>query len=157
MTAEYRSGDPNSFRVGKVGDYNGTLLGVLHYPYTPVNPVGRNPEVDQIKTTDETLRIRTKPSLEGEIVGHVRIGFYNVLDVKEADGYKWYEISKDRWCANITTEFLPKGDDEDFVKEFEKFLAHTKKIIGDLEFENSELKKDMHEICSIAEMWDVSD
>lgn len=156
MTAEYRSGDPDSFRVAKVGDFNGTLLGVLHYPYSPVTPVERNPEVDQIQTTDESLRIRTKPSLEGEIVGHVQLGYYNVLQSKENDGYKWYEIARDRWCANITTEFLPK-DNDNFVKEFEEFLDRTKKRIKSLEDENSELKDDMHHIEEITEKWDASD
>ena len=39
MTSEYRNGDPNSFRNAKIGDYNGELLGVLHYPYDTVQPV----------------------------------------------------------------------------------------------------------------------
>ena len=152
MTAEYRNGDPNSFRNGKVGDFNGTLLGVLHYPYSPVTPVERNPEVDQIETTDESLRIRTKPSLEGEIVGHVQLGYYNVLQTYDNDGYKWYEISKDRWCANITTKYLPKNS-EDFVKEFEEFLNRTKKEISDLRGEKEQLVEDMHSISRICDKY----
>ena len=156
MTSEYRSGRKDSFRNAKIGDFNGKLLGVLHYPYSPVNPVERNPEVDQIQTTDESLRIRTKPSLEGEIVGHVQLGYYNVLQSKENDGYIWYQIARDRWCANITTEFLPK-DNDNFVKEFEEFLDRTKKRIKSLEDENSELKDDMHHIEEITEKWNASD
>lgn len=150
LTAEYRNGDKNSFRNAKVGDYNGTLLGVLHYPYSPVIPVERNPEVDQIETTDESLRIRTKPSLEGEIVGHVQLGYYNVLQAKENDGYKWYEISKDRWCADITTKYLPKS--VDFVKELERFLNNTKEQINDLENTNKHLEERLQQIHKLSEV-----
>ena len=125
MTAEYRKGDPNSFRNAKLGDFKGKLLGVLHYPYQPVNTVERNENVNQIQTTDEALRIRTEPNLNGEIVGHVQIGYYNVLNQKDSDGYTWYEIEKDRWCADVTTKYLPASAD-DFVKKIEEYLNGLK-------------------------------
>ena len=150
MYAEYSSGDPESFRTGKFVKKD-NLLGFLHYPYERIDPIERNESVDQIQTSDETLRIRNKPSLDGEIVGHVQIGYYNVLSTKEADGYTWYEISKDRWCADITTTFLPAEDD--FVKEFEQFLNSTKAKISSLENENQELKNDMKDIQKITGRW----
>ena len=152
LTAEYRNGDSNSFRNAKLGDYNGKLLGVLHYPYQPVNTVERNENVNQIETTDESLRIRTEPSLEGEVVGHVQLGYYNVLDQKENDGYTWYEISKDRWCANITVNYLPSRED-DFIRQLEKFLNDTKAKISTLESENKHMREDYKQIKNIAERW----
>lgn len=152
LTAEYRNGDPNSFRNAKIGDFNGKLLGVLHYPYQPVNTVERNENVNQIETTDESLRIRTEPSLEGEIVGHVQLGYYNVLDQKENDGYTWYEIAKDRWCANITVNYLPSSD-TDFIRQLEKFLNDTKAKINTLESENKHMREDYKQIKNIAERW----
>lgn len=139
ITSEYRNGDPNSFRNGKVGDYNGKLLGVLHYPYQPVLPVERNENAPQIKTTDETLRIRKEPSLNGEIVGHVQLGYYNVLSTKENDGYTWYEISPNRWCANITTEYLPPSED-DFIKKIEEYFNQMKREINSITGERDEYK-----------------
>lgn len=152
LTSEYRNGDPNSFRNAKIGDYKGVLLGVLHYPYEPISPVERDENKDQIETTDETLRIRTAPSLNAEIVGHVQIGFYNVLDTKKADGYTWYEIAENRWCADITTKFYPKTE-EDFIRQLEKFLNDTRAKITALESENNEIKADMNTIKNIAERW----
>lgn len=152
MTSEYRSGNADSFRNAKIGDYKGDLIGVLHYPFESVLPVERNENVVQIQTTDEQLRIRTAPSLEAEIVGHVQLGYYNVLSEKDADGYTWYEIAKDRWCANITTNYLPKAED-DFVRQLEKFLNDTKAKINALESENEEMKSDMSQIKTIAERW----
>lgn len=151
MYSEYSNGDPNSFRNGRF-EKKDNLLGFLHYPYESVNPVDRNTEVDQIQTTDDTLRIRTAPSLEAEIVGHVQIGYYNVIQSKDNDGYIWYEIAKNRWCANITTKFLPK-DDNDFVKQLERFLNETKAKIKALEGENEELRADMSKISNITERW----
>lgn len=130
----------------------GELLGYLHYPYGSFAPVERDSSVNQIETTDDTLRIRSAPSLNGEIVGHVQIGYYNVLQTVEADGYTWYEISKDRWCANITTKYLPKNSD-DFVKEFEEFLNRTKKEITDLRNEKDDLLKDMSSIRKITDKY----
>lgn len=151
MFAEYSSGDPNSFKTGKF-QKKSNLLGFLHYPYEPISPVERDDNKDQIETTDESLRIRTAPSLNAEIVGHVQLGYYNVLDTKKADGYTWYEISKDRWCADITTKFYPKTQ-EDFVEQLEKFLNDTRAKIKALESENNEIKADMNTIKEIAERW----
>ena len=152
MTSEYRNGDPNSFRNAKLGDFKGDLLGILHYPYEPLNPVERNENVAQIETTDDSLRIRTQPSLEAEIVGHVQLGFYDVLDTKENDGYTWYEISKDRWCANITTKYLPKNED-DFIEQIRKWSnAMIEKSKKD-EQTIDDMKQDFEKISEVAEKW----
>jgi len=151
-TSEYRKGDPNSFRYARFGDFKSEILGYLHCPYDPVLPIGRDTGRDQIETTDPDLRIRLLPSLDGEIVGHVQIGFYNVLDKKEADGYTWYEVEKDRWIANITTVYHGKEED-DFVKEFERFLNSTKARISALESEKEEMRNDMKQISNIARRW----
>lgn len=151
MVSEYSNGDPNSFRVKKF-ERKSNLLGFLHYPYSPVLPVERNTNVNQIETTDEQLRIRIKPSLEAEIVGHVQLGYYNVLSQTEADGYTWYEIAKDRWCADITTNYLP-SEENDFVKQLEKFLNETKAKINALEDENKQMRTDYADVINIAQRW----
>lgn len=152
MTSEYRNGDPNSFHNAKLGDFKGELMGYLHYPYESVLPVERNENVPQIETTDESLRIRTEPSLNGEIVGHVQLGFYNVLDQTEADGYTWYEISKDRWCANITTNYLP-SDSSDFVKQIEEWANAMVTTVKQKDKTITDLKSDMKQIGELTDKW----
>lgn len=152
MTSEYRSGNADSFRNAKLGDFKGELLGFLHYPYKSVLPVERNENAVQIQTTDEQLRIRTAPNLEAEIVGHVQLGYYNVLSQTEADGYTWYEIAKDRWCADITTNYLP-AEQNDFVRQLEKFLNDTKAKINALEEENKQMRADYADVKNIAMRW----
>ena len=114
----------------------GDLIGYLHYPYEALSPVDRDTSVDQIETTDTDLRIRTEPNLNGEIVGHVQLGYYNVYSITENDGYLWYEIAPNRYCANDTTIFLPKEDDE--VERLRK--------------ENEELKRRLSEINRLSEV-----
>ena len=151
MYSEYSNGDPNSFRNGKF-EKKPNLLGFLHYPYSSVETVDRNPNVNQIQTTDDTLRIRTEPSLSGEIVGHVQIGFYNVLSQKENDGYIWYEIAKDRWCANVTVTYLP-SDEDDIIKQIERYFNEMKQQVNVLKDENTELKKSFKEVYTISKKW----
>ena len=151
MYAEYKNGDPNSFAIGKF-EKKPNLLGFLHYPYEPVVPVERNAFVDQIETTDEDLRIRTAPSLNAEIVGYVQLGYYNVIQSKEADGHTWYEIGKDRWCADVTTIFLPAEDD--VIKEIERVFNQLKSEINDLNEDNKMLKGKLKEINRISNVDD---
>ena len=152
LTSEYRNGGKDSFRNAKIGDYKGVLLGVLHYPYQPVNTVERNENADQIETTDEALRIRTEPSLNGEIVGHVQLGFYNVLDQKEVDGYTWYQIAKDRWCADITTKFYPKAE-SDFVEQIRKWSEAMINMSKADEEKISAMEESLKEIQNITGKW----
>lgn len=150
MYSEYRSGDKNSFANGNFKK-SSNLLGFLHYPYSTIDTVERNANVNQIETTDESLRIRTKPSLNGEVVGHVQVGYYNVLSMKDADGYTWYEIAKNRWCANIGVTYLPANDD--ILKELESIFNQMRAKIEAKESENKELKADMASIDKIAKKW----
>lgn len=152
MTSSYGNGNPDSFKFQDYRKFNGEILGFLHSDYYPILPVERNTNVTQIQTTDEQLRIRTTPSLAAEIVGHVQLGYYNVLSQTEADGYAWYEIAKDRWCANITTNYLP-AEQNDFVRQLEKFLNDTKAKINALESENKNMREDYMNIKNIAERW----
>lgn len=157
ICTEYRNGNKDSFRLfkWKYGtDYTGALLGYLHCPYQAVEPVERNESVDQIETTDDSLRIRTKPSLNGDIVGYVGIGYYNVLSQQEADGYTWYEIAKNRWCANITTVFLPE-DGGDIIRQIEEYFDSLKRQASAMKKENDNLRADMKAIGKISAKWDA--
>ena len=151
--SEYAKGNPNSFKNGKLDEYyNKSILGYLHYPLNVVEPVERNASVNQIQTTDVELRIRTKPSLSAEVVGYVQLGYYNVLDSKVADGYTWYKLDKDRWCANVSTIYLP-SDETDVIKEIERYFNSMKDKVATLSNENAEMKDDMRKIDEITKRW----
>ena len=162
ILSQYMSGDINSFSnyAWSIGTpYTGQLLGYLHCPVAIVKPASRNENVNQIQTTDDTLRIRTKPNLNSEIVGHVQLGYYNVLSKKEATvedmaavpGLKcWYEIVKGRWCANITTNYLPVND-SDIIRQLEEYFNKMKTEVSNLTDENKKLKDGVGEIVEIGQ------
>lgn len=155
MYSEYASGNPNSFRNGKLSDYyNKNILGYLHYPLNVIEPVERNTSINQIQTTDAELRIRTKPSLSAEIVGYVQLGFYNVLDIKENDGYTWYKLAKDRWCASVSTIYLP-SDETDIIKEIERYFNSMKGKINELNNKNVDLEKRLKQIHELSDTKEV--
>ena len=75
------------------------------YDFTPVptiqkvgTPVERNTSVDQINVKVPELRARKEPSLNGEILGFINEGYYNIEDKTEADGYTWYKV-QNMWIA----------------------------------------------------------
>lgn len=132
---------------------------ILSMPKT-IAPVERDESVNQIRTTDDTLRIRTSPSLAGSIVGHVQIGYYNVLSIEpalesEKKAYKeqrgrdlncWYQIATDRWCGDDTAEYLPKKSDSDVTK----MLEDIARVVTDLQDRNNQLSEGMRQIAEIA-------
>lgn len=61
-------------------------------------PVERNTKVDQLKVKVPELRARKEPSLNGEILGYMNEGYYNIDGKTEADGYTWYKV-QDMWIA----------------------------------------------------------
>ena len=148
--SEYSNGDPNSFRFKKF-ERKPNLLGFLHLPIDLPSPVARNTSVDQIQTTDINLRIRTKPSLEGDVVGHVQLGYYNVLDTKDADGYTWYKLSKDRWCANVSTKYLPASSTE-IIRVIEDFVESLTSEVTTLQESNEAFAERMKEIHDLSEV-----
>ena len=79
--------------------------------YTPMTkPVERNTKVDQLEVIKNKLRIRTEPSLKGEILGFAEKGYYNDLETKVADGYTWHKVDEYNWLADVDdyVELLPK-------------------------------------------------
>jgi hypothetical protein len=130
---------------------------ILVCPVT-VSPVERNTNVNQIQTMNEGLRIRTAPSLSSEIVGHVQLGYYNVLSRKDAtvedkdevSGLTcWYKLAENRWCGNVTTNYLPATDDSDIIRQIEEAFSTLRSKITDLSDTNKKLKEGVEEIVEI--------
>lgn len=87
--------------------FKGFIYCPVDFAYTVGTPVMRNTEVDQLKVTISNLRARSFPGTDGTVMGYVNPGVYNVRDYTEKNGYKWYEIEPDMWCAVVNgVEFL---------------------------------------------------
>lgn len=160
---------PNTYDCCKwnVGDIlhgyinTGKPVAYLHYgPNTGnyVTPVERNTAVNQIYAPDSALRVRTLPNLAAEFYCFITPGYYNVLSTTEAteedkaavEGLEcWYEIEEDKYCANITTTYLPKGSFDDIPvpnptpnpeSDVVKLLKQLEAAVLALDAENAMLK-----------------
>lgn len=79
-----------------------------------VDPVERDVHADQLICHESNLRVRALPSLTGTVLGHLlKDKYYNYYEMVHADGYDWYKIADDQYCAKIESlEILPKEPDE---------------------------------------------
>ena len=74
---------------------------------SPVPPVERDTFRDQIHVGLAFLNCRTKPTTKSDRLGFLSEGYYNVYEDAESEGYTWYRIGTDRWCAGVDkVEFL---------------------------------------------------
>lgn len=82
----------------KNGGYK--FLGFIYNPnIRDVIPVTRNTKVDQVQILCKDLRVRKSPSLKGDVISFAPVGYYNVKEQKEADGYLWFKIEDNQWIA----------------------------------------------------------
>lgn len=61
------------------------------------------------------LRVRQGPGLGYAMVGYAKEnGAYNVYDIKQADGYTWYQIGKGQWFASKDNwvSYYPKQEEK---------------------------------------------
>lgn len=69
-------------------------------PIVLPKPVERNKDKRQFQVDyNDNLRVRTKPSLNCEVLGILNAGIYDFTEEKDAEGYKWAKIGADMWCA----------------------------------------------------------
>lgn len=102
-----------------------------------VEPVSRDTNRNQVEVKATKLRVRTKPSLGGGILGYCSLGLFNVISKSVADNYTWFEIDKDKWIAQVddVLYYESKSDQEDRLIKLEK--------------ENKELREKLEKIKSI--------
>lgn len=74
-----------------------------------VQPVERDPLKDQLICHTDDLRVRTGASLTKTVIGHLQKDkYYNWLESVENEGYAWFKLANNQWCAKIDeVEILP--------------------------------------------------
>ena len=93
-------------------------------------PVARDGKVNQVDVHDiDNIRYRKDGSINAEAWGKfVKPGIYNVQNIKETDGYTWYNNADGFWFAHFDeyTTYLPK--EENCKAELDKIKAENKKL-----------------------------
>lgn len=100
-------------------------------------PVERNEDVDQVKVFDTTTILRARNNPNGEVLGFMNSGIYNLLERALDGDYEWFKVENNLWFANSNEwcEVLPKkeepkpvvDDDKVKIQELEKQLNEAKK------------------------------
>ncbi len=75
------------------------------------SPVNRDTALDQVEVIVDNLYARREPGLNGEKLGYINRGIYNILDSKELDNYTWKKLA-DFWIATNEgwTNIYPKQE-----------------------------------------------
>lgn len=116
-------------------------------------PVARNEKSDQVRIYDESVQVRARKTPNGDVLGYMNTGIYNLLERKLEGDYEWFRVEKELWFANSKDwcEVLLKKEepkvDEDKVKvqELEKEINNLKETIQKQDAEILELKKQVEE------------
>ena len=77
----------------------------------PLYSVGEDKSRDQIFVSGDDMNVRND---ENAVLKRAEKGYYNVLGWKDSNGYRWYEVEKGKYIANVPSRvtFIPKADDE---------------------------------------------
>lgn len=109
-------------------------------------PIERNEETDQVKVFDATTVLRARNNPNGEVLGYVNSGIYNLLERKSDGDYEWFKIEENLWFAYSADwcGYLPKKE-----QKTESPVEEDKVKIEELEKQLNEVKKDkesMHDV-----------
>ena len=136
------NGNPN-YTHQMICDYSGVqgaLRPIIYIKKLSPNPKEKNEEKNQIYVnSSNTMYCRTSPdtSIENKTDDiFVKVGYYDVLDEIDSNGYHWYKIDKERYVAKIDgiVEYIPKISNNEFKEEsiLKKIIEFIIKIIKKL-------------------------
>lgn len=88
------------YYLGSSYRWQGFIYPPIEFSLSPVTPVGRSSQQDQIRVNIENLNVRSGAGTSYSRLGFAEKGYYNVLQIKTDSSYTWYELEKDKWVAN---------------------------------------------------------
>lgn len=112
------------------------------------SPVPRDESKIQIEIKKGATTVRARTSANGNILGYMNSGIYNILEVKNTSGYTWYKVEEGLWFAynpDWATIHYPKNNDSSAeelrttVELLQKKLAEKEEIINNLTAGTTEL------------------
>lgn len=94
-------------------------------------PVARDEYKDQVQIKDGMTSVRARNKANGDVLGYMNVGLYNILEIANTAGYTWYRVEKDLWFAYSPDWAIiyPKKEKviepttEDLEKEIDKLEA----------------------------------
>lgn len=104
----------------------------LSFQTLPKGYVGSPVEKEESRNQLEVLvkQLRTRKTPNGEVLGYINLGFYNILNSEKNGDYTWYQVEEDKWIAygeNWITLY-PKKEDDSVKEENEALKEENKKL-----------------------------
>lgn len=65
--------------------------------------VARDEYTNQVEIKKGMITVRARRTANGEILGYMNIGLYNILETANTGGYTWYRVERDLWFAYSNT------------------------------------------------------
>jgi murein DD-endopeptidase MepM/ murein hydrolase activator NlpD len=62
-------------------------------------PVARDEYKDQVQIKDGMTTVRARNKANGDILGYMNVGIYNILEIANTAGYTWYRVEENLWFA----------------------------------------------------------
>ena len=131
-------GNPN-YTHQMINDYSGVVGALrpkIYIKKLSPEPVSKNEEVNQIYVnSSNTMYCRLTPdtSIENKTDDKfVKVGYYNIIEEIDSNGYHWYKIDNDRYVAKIDgiVVYIPKKEEEKTILQL--IIELIKKIIKKL-------------------------
>lgn len=75
-------------------------------------PIERDESIDQVRVFDTTTVLRARNNPNGEVLGYMNSGIYNLLERKSDGDYEWFKVEENLWFAYSADwcEVLPKKE-----------------------------------------------
>lgn len=106
-------------------------------------PVSRDEYTNQVEIKTSATTVRARTSANGNILGYMNSGIYNILEVKNTSGYTWYKVEEGLWFAynpDWSTIYYPKSDDT-FAEKIEELQNTILKLETELDDSKNEIAK----------------
>lgn len=116
-------------------------------------PVERNEEVNQVIVFDTTTILRARNNPNGDILGYINPGIYNLLERVAGDDYEWFRVEDNLWFAYNSEwcEYLPKKeivvveDSSNSIEQLQRELAEKEEKIKALKEQLATVPKKIYE------------
>lgn len=96
-------------------------------------PVARNENVEQVRVFDTTTTLRARKTPNGDILGYINPGIYNLLERKQDGNYEWFRVEDNLWFAfnQEWCECLEKKEiSVDAAKELQTIIDNLNKDLA---------------------------
>lgn len=118
-------------------------------------PVARDEYKDQVQIKDGMTSVRARNKANGDVLGYMNVGLYNILEIENTAGYTWYRVEKDLWFAyhpDWATYYLKKEmpveppkpiepEEYPIEEELEEALKEIAKLENEIAKQDEEILK----------------